>query len=164
MCPRYILRPVRIVHIHKYRIRVIIPEITVGIVTREEMHSPAIMNHLLTLPPVKEGRHITVKFTCLPDRHRQPVRIYSLGIPAFLSEQVAGITRPSSRKINTQTAMITYVTRIGRHEHKLVTRENLRYSAHGGHQGHCNLQPGRVLAHNVTDSGSVMIAREYQHL
>ena len=124
----------------------------------------AVVNDILGLSPLEKTADKIEKIRRLSLCHCQSVRIYCLGLASFSCEQIDLITRPSAREIHSESAMVSHILQVGRYKHKFITCKHLRYSSHCSHHDHRKLETCRVLAYNVTYSGSVMISSEYHHL
>ena len=87
-----------------------------------------------------------------------------LGLSALFCEEVHRIALPSAREIHTKSAVISRIAKIVRYEHKLISCEYLRDSAHGRHHSHSQLHLRRVLSENISKTGGIVVAREDEHL
>ena len=89
----------------KHGIGIVITEVAVGVVPREEMHGLAVMDDLLALPPLEEPAGEIMQSGQLSCRDRFSVSACAGGRTSFRSEKVDFIAGPSAGEVHTQTAV-----------------------------------------------------------
>ena len=148
MRPRHLFLAPRVVDEDEYRVGVVITEIGVGVVAREEVHRAAVVDHGLRLAPLEE-----------PLRVVEEPRLY--GIALRRVEQVHRVALPAAGEIHAQPAVS--LREVFRGEHHLVAREYLRDAAHRGQHRHREFQPVGVSAYDVADAVGVVVGDEDHH-
>ena len=140
----------------------IVPEISVGVVSREEVDGLAVVNHALALSPLEELSGKVVQLSYLTCRYGLAVCSCQCCLTSVFCEPVFLVAVPSAREVYAQSAVSLAL--VFRYEHHLVTCENLRETAHGSHHGHHDFHSVRVLSYDVSDSVGIMVSRENHHL
>ena len=101
---------------------------------------------------------------CLTLCDLETIGVMCLSLTSFVCEEVDLVSLPAAWEIHAEARVVTDIVRLGGNEHELVTCKDLRYASHCGHHRHGDLEGTRILAHAVTDAGSVVVAREDEHL
>ena len=151
IAPRNIFRFARIVDIDEYDLIIIVAEVTIGVIARDEVRSLTTMDDLLALAPLEESARIVVQ-----------IGNKSILGTAIGSEVVGLVALPSTREIYAQPAMA--LAKVFRYKHHLVASKHLWYATQSGHHGNGELGLIGIAPNHIAEAVGVVVAGKDHHV